>query len=93
MSENNINNLLPALIDKSDKAYVAVDELGRVLKGTLGRDSDEVSTGRRIKNVAITGPYGSGKSSIIQTLEHDFPQFKYLNISLATLREIGRAHV
>lgn len=27
MSENNINNLLPALIDKSDKAYVAVDEL------------------------------------------------------------------
>ena len=75
MSENNINNLLPALIDKSDKAYVAVDELGRVLKGTLGRDSDEVSTGRRIKNVAITGPYGSGKSSIIQTLEHDFPQF------------------
>lgn len=86
MSENNINNLLPALIDKNDKAYVAVEELGRVLKETLARDKDEVSTGRRIKNVAITGPYGSGKSSIIQTLEHDFPQFKYLNISLATLR-------
>lgn len=86
MSENNINNLLPALIDKTDKAYVAVDELGRVLKVTLARNSDDVPTGRRIKNIAITGPYGSGKSSIIQTLEHDFPQFKYLNISLATLR-------
>ncbi|HMI01885.1 MAG TPA: hypothetical protein VK541_05350 [Pedobacter sp.] len=35
------------------------------------------------KNVALTGRYGSGKSSILRTLELEHPEFKYLNISLA----------
>lgn len=86
MSEKKINNLLPALIEKSDKSYVAVEELGQVLQGTLSPVAKDIPAGRRIKNIAITGPYGAGKSSIIQTLERDYPEFKYLNLSLATLR-------
>lgn len=86
MSENKIKNLLPALIEKTDKSYVAVEELGQVLQGTLSPAAKDIPAGRRIKNIAITGPYGAGKSSIIQTLERDYPTFKYLNLSLATLR-------
>ena len=86
MSENKIKDLLPALIEKTDKSYVAVKELGQVLQETLSPIAKDVPAGRRIKNIAITGPYGAGKSSIIQTLENDYPQFEYLNLSLATLR-------
>jgi hypothetical protein len=39
------------------------------------------------KNVALTGPYGSGKSSILKTFESKFVEYKYLNISLATFDE------
>ncbi|HBM36785.1 MAG TPA: hypothetical protein DDZ71_10880 [Sulfuricurvum sp.] len=38
---------------------------------------------QRIKNLALTGSYGSGKSTILRTLEKKHPEFKYLNISLA----------
>jgi len=43
----------------------------------------------RIKNIAITGPYGSGKSSIIRTYEetHKKDSHKFLNISLATFTD------
>lgn len=34
-------------------------------------------------NVALTGRYGSGKSSLIRTFELQHPEFKFLNISLA----------
>jgi hypothetical protein len=39
-------------------------------------------------NIALTGPYGSGKSSILITLKEDFPAHHYLDISLATLRPL-----
>ncbi|MCB5207033.1 YobI family P-loop NTPase [Methylovorus mays] len=40
-----------------------------------------------VKNIAITGPYGSGKSSILRTFENKyngFHSYEFLNISLAT---------
>lgn len=37
-----------------------------------------------IKNIALTGAYGSGKSSILRTFQHHNPQHKYLNICLAS---------
>lgn len=42
-----------------------------------------------IKNIALTGPYGSGKSSILKTFQNKYrgKPFKYLNISLATFKE------
>lgn len=42
----------------------------------------------RIKNIALTGPYGSGKSSILKTFEHRHPEYEYLHISLATFKEL-----
>lgn len=42
---------------------------------------------RNIKNLALTGPNGSGKSSILKTFEHNHPEYKCLNISLATFDE------
>jgi hypothetical protein len=37
-----------------------------------------------ILNIALTGPYGSGKSSILKTYKNNRPHYHYLNISLAT---------
>ena len=37
-----------------------------------------------IKNIALSGPYGSGKSSIIQSYIQKHPSVKALNLSLAT---------
>jgi hypothetical protein len=43
----------------------------------------------KIKNIAISGPYGSGKSSVIQTFQrkNQNNDFRFLNISLATFKE------
>ena len=40
----------------------------------------------QICNIAITGPYGSGKTSIIKSFEKD-NQYKFLSISLASFKE------
>lgn len=37
-----------------------------------------------ILNLALTGAYGSGKSTILTTFESNYLEYKYLNISLAT---------
>jgi len=42
----------------------------------------------KIKNIALTGPYGSGKSSIIKTFEKkNRGKYNFLNISLASFKE------
>lgn len=43
-------------------------------------------TNSRIKNIALTGPYGSGKSSIIRAYEKN-NNYNFLNISLASFDE------
>lgn len=45
----------------------------------------------KIKNIAITGPYGSGKSSLIKTFESKHA-YKFLNISLASFDEKNTQH-
>lgn len=39
-----------------------------------------------VRNVAITGPYGSGKTSVIKTFEKN-SSYRFLNISLATFSD------
>jgi hypothetical protein len=39
-----------------------------------------------IRNVALTGPYGSGKTSVIKTYEKNSP-LRFLNVSLATFSD------
>lgn len=40
-----------------------------------------------VKNIAVTGPYGSGKSSIIQTFFASHPEYKPLFVSLAAFKD------
>lgn len=70
--------LLPIKLKKEDPAYQTVEELVKVLEHAIKNED--------IRNIALTGPYGSGKSSIIHTLVDDYKQFHYLPISLATLQ-------
>ena len=49
--------LMPTVIDENEPQYLPVTEIGKKL------DSDKF-----IRNIALTGPYGSGKSSVLYTL-------------------------
>lgn len=77
-----IETLLPKKLDKSDASYKAVEELDKILKVAEQKD---------IRNIALTGPYGSGKSSVLLALKEDFKDENrvYLPISLATLQANG----
>ena len=72
--DNNQCVLTPTIINPNDKAYKTVEDIAVRL--------DKMDA----KNIAVTGPYGSGKSSVILTLRKDYPQYKYLHLSLATLK-------
>ena len=73
-----IDTLLPKKLGKAEDSYKSVIELDEVLSS---------AEKLRIKNIALTGPYGSGKSSVLITLREDFPKGRnYLPISLATLQ-------
>ena len=66
--------LTPKLLEKGDDSYKAVERLKQNL------DTDGVY------NIGVTGPYGSGKSSVIKTLiAHDNDKHHFLELSLATL--------
>lgn len=45
-----------------------------------------------IKNIALTGPYGAGKSSIIKSYERN-SDYEFLNISLASFKEEDKKSV
>ena len=69
-------SLQPQRIGKEEKAYQSVLDIAEHLK-----KADAT-------NIALTGPYGSGKSSILISLKADYIDYKYLNISLATLQPL-----
>ena len=69
-------SLQPQRIGKEEKAYQSVLDIAERLK-----KADAT-------NIALTGPYGSGKSSILISLKADYIDYKYLNISLATLQPL-----
>lgn len=79
-----INTLLPTKLDKHNPAYSNVLELYRVL---------DCAVEKGIRNIALTGPFGSGKSSVLKTLMTDFStKHEYLPISLATLKANDEAN-
>lgn len=52
----------------------------------LDKLSESLET-KGISNIALTGGYGSGKSTIIKTFQNLNPQYEYLNISLASFNK------
>ena len=73
-----LQSLLPIKLSRDDASYQTVEELAGVLRHALGA--------KDIRNIALTGPFGSGKSSVLNTLMADFKEFNFLPISLATLQ-------
>lgn len=72
-------SLLPELISKGSDTYPIVEDLKNALEVAFREE--------KIRNIALTGPYGSGKSSILDTLLTILPKERQtLRISLATLR-------
>lgn len=71
-------SLLPIKLKEGDPSHQTVKELAEVLDHAIKNED--------IRNIALTGPFGSGKSSIIQTLMDEYKEFHYLPISLATLQ-------
>jgi len=70
--------LLPIELTNEDSSFQTVEELHEVLRKAIDEGN--------IKNIALTGPFGSGKSSILHTLRKIHKYFDYLPISLATLQ-------
>lgn len=73
-----INSLAPKILTKKEdleKVQPYLDKLNETIKDDF------------IHNVAITGGYGSGKSTIIKTFQYHNQQYNYLNISLASFNK------
>lgn len=66
--------MMPTVIDENDPQFLPVQEIG-----------DKLKSDNNVRNIALTGPYGSGKSSVLFTLQKRYPKYHYLQISLATL--------
>ena len=66
--------MMPTIIDEKEPQYLPVKEIG-----------DKLKSDSNLRNIALTGPYGSGKSSVLFTLQKHYPNHHYLQISLATL--------
>ena len=77
--KNRNHSLIPVFIDPKTKQHIPVDKLRECLQN------------EEIYNVALTGPFGSGKSSVIKTLvKEEKDNYKFLEISLATLDAKGK---
>ncbi|WP_426128741.1 P-loop NTPase fold protein [Pseudomonas sp. DWP1b1] len=76
-------------IPKSDGAF---EPLTPVLLG--GSQADRYASvflhalrNEQVRNIALTGGYGAGKSSVIRTFFDRYPEFKHVLISLATFTQ------
>lgn len=49
--------MMPTIIDEKEPQYLPVKEIG-----------DKLKSDSNLRNIALTGPYGSGKSSVLFTL-------------------------
>lgn len=73
LNESEYQFLTP--FDKADK------------NGKYSQALNEALENKKVKNIAISGSYGSGKSSFIKTFELNNPKWNFLDISLATFNK------
>jgi len=77
---------------KNDLSYNSLSPTNNAEKVEEYLDTLEwaLNNSNKIKNIAVAGPYGSGKSSVIQTFQNkkkNNKNYQFLNISLATFKE------
>lgn len=87
------------IVDKLKLNVIDTNEFGYVGLGPTD-DAENVSeylraiewaiNDKNVTNIAITGPYGAGKSSTINTFLRKHPSIKHINISLAAFRKNGK---
>lgn len=79
--------------DQTPLPYISLSPVDNADIGSVYKKSLDWALGNRkkydIKNIALTGPYGSGKSSILKTYikEYEGNDLHFLHISLATFKE------
>jgi hypothetical protein len=78
-TEDVYKDLTPKEELESNKAYI------ESLDWAISNDN--------VLNIALSGPYGSGKSSILKTYKENRPYLNYLNISLATFHSYKESTV
>lgn len=76
--EGVLNSLAPKILIDNDELKKVNPYLSN-LKKAINTEG--------INNIALTGSYGSGKSTILKTFQHHNRQFNYLNISLASFKD------
>lgn len=77
-TESIISSLAPKVLTKPEDIEKIQPYLNK-LKETI--DAKDVN------NIALTGSYGSGKSTILKTFKALNPQYKFLNVSLAAFNQ------
>lgn len=80
INQYNLNKTHYQFLTPNDEAE-NIEEYSRALSEALEYN--------KVKNIAISGSYGSGKSSFIKTFEKNNPQYNFLDISLATFKPKG----
>lgn len=78
VNQKSISSLAPKLLTEKE-------ELERIAPYT-NRLKDAVNA-KGITNIALTGGYGSGKSTILNTFQNLYTDYEYINISLASFKD------
>lgn len=80
------NSKKSTLVLSDPKLYVDLTPRDDVENSTYSESLKWALENDNIKNIAVTGPYGSGKSSVLRSFEKKNNQWKYLKISLGTFK-------
>src|SRR5690606_14806823 len=77
-TESSISSLAPKVLTKSED----IEKIQPYLKKLK-----ETIDAKGVNNIALTGSYGSGKSTILNTFKAQNDQYRYLNVSLAAFNK------
>lgn len=84
--KNEINDAPPTSISSLAPKILTKEEDIAKIQPYLDKLKDTIET-KGVNNIALTGGYGSGKSTIINTFKNLNPKYEYLNISLASFNK------
>ncbi|MDX3960503.1 hypothetical protein Q6A78_08850, partial [Aliarcobacter skirrowii] len=89
-----LNNIHLKIVEKLGVTIIDNPNKYEVLNPNENSDIDGYSEMLQValktqgtSNIAITGTYGSGKSSFLRTFENRYKEWNYLHISLATFED------